>query len=75
MASLLDYEPGDCRTAEFRSGFAHGPQALFDVAGGHLSEEHAALWRDWLNRSVRDRTASPGAAEEPLPAPSLLRPI
>lgn len=72
MASLLDYEPDDCRTAEFRRGFAHGAQALFDVAGGHLSEEHAALVRDWLNRSVRDWTASPGETEEPPPAPSLL---
>ncbi|MCP2080739.1 UNVERIFIED_ORG: hypothetical protein J2W74_001925 [Methylorubrum zatmanii] len=72
MASLLEYKPGDCQTAEFRRGFAHGAQALFEVAGSHLSEEHTALLRDWPNESVRDWTLRPGEAEEPPPAPSLL---
>ncbi|MGH1571310.1 hypothetical protein ACRAWG_12215 [Methylobacterium sp. P31] len=74
MTSLLDYEPGDCRTAEFRRGFAHGAQAVFDAAGGHLCEEHAVALRDWLNRAVREWISRPGEAEEPPPTPSLLSP-
>lgn len=74
MASLLDYEPGVCGTAEFRRGFAHRTKALFDGVRGHLSGEHLTLLGGPLNRSVRDRTATPGEAEEPPPAPSLLPP-
>lgn len=73
MASLLDYEHGDRRTAEFHRGFTHGAQAQFDVASGHRSADHASLLRDWLIRSVRDWTARPGEAGEP-PPPSWLQP-
>ena len=53
MSSLLDYEAGDSKKPEFRRGFAHGAQAVFDVVGGHLTEEHAGLLRHWLNVEIR----------------------
>ncbi|MRI56786.1 hypothetical protein D8770_22900 [Methylobacterium sp. DB1607] len=74
MASLLDHEPGECRTPAFRRGFVHGAQVLFDVAGGLPSEEQALLLRDELNRWVRSWPRGPGEAEAPPPANSLLPP-
>ncbi|MER2265259.1 hypothetical protein [Methylobacterium oxalidis] len=74
MSSLLDYEPGDSRTAEFRRGFAHGAQAVFDVVGGHLAEPHAQMLRAWLNEAVRDWSRHPGEADEPPTPPELLPP-
>ena len=69
-----DYEPEDSRRPEFRRGFAHGTQAVFDVVGGHLTEEHADLLRHWLNEAVRDWRQRPGEPEEPPAAPLLLPP-
>lgn len=74
MPSLLDYEAGDSRLAEFRRGFAHGAQAVFDVVGGHLTEGHANLLRQWLNAPVREWTLRAGEPEEPPVAPPLMPP-
>ncbi|GJE46937.1 hypothetical protein [Methylobacterium soli] len=74
MSSLLDYEAGDSKKPEFRRGFAHGAQAVFDVVGGHLTEEHAGLLRHWLNAEIRSWSLRAREPEEPPAAPSLLPP-
>ena len=74
MSSLLDYEAGDSKRPEFRRGFAHGAQAVFDVVGGHLTGEHADLLRRWINEEVRSWSLTASEPEEPPAAPPLLPP-
>jgi hypothetical protein len=69
MSSLLDYEPEDIRQPELRRGFAHGAQAVFDVVGGHITEEHAVLLRRWINDEVRAWIHRADDSGEPPAAP------
>ncbi|GEP11134.1 hypothetical protein [Methylobacterium gnaphalii] len=74
MSSLLEYEEGDSDRAEFRRGFAHGAQALFDVVGSQLSQGDADTLRRWLNRDIREWTLTGEELGRPPQAPELLPP-